>query len=162
MDKIIDLISDGEEVAIKNNIPTFCLSFGSCDGCLMFNQSENGSCDPGLFKKWANEEYVPPEVDWEKVPIDTPIYVWNGDGEKCSRHFAGIARYGSDVQICAWNHGRTSFTTINKSPWDHAELAEPHPEWVKKKEEGRVTHGWVKVSGSGKNAVVTDMVITEK
>lgn len=42
-------------------------------------------------KEWLNSEYVEPEVDWSKVPIDTPILVRVSEDEEWDkRYFAGF------------------------------------------------------------------------
>ena len=73
--------------------------------------------------EWANSEYVEPQVDWSKVPVDTPILVRNeGVGKEWEkRHFA---RY-IDGEIYAWPIGTTSWSHGNKavSTWDYAKLA---------------------------------------
>lgn len=48
-----------------------CAGF-NCNGCV-FNCS-SGHCDDNKLE-WADAEYIEPEVDWSKVPVDTPILV---------------------------------------------------------------------------------------
>ena len=33
------------------------------------------------FKDWLDSEYKETEIDWDKVPVDTPVFVW-GDNRK--------------------------------------------------------------------------------
>ena len=33
------------------------------------------------FKDWLDFEYKETEIDWDKVPVDTPVFVW-GDNRK--------------------------------------------------------------------------------
>lgn len=56
--------------------------------------------------------------DW---PIDAKILVWYGDtpDKKYKRYFAGVDDSGYPV---AWEDGATSFSTLNKTSWDCAEL----------------------------------------
>lgn len=139
LDEILDLISNGCSVAIKNGVPTICGC--TCEGCCCFDKLDaTGSweCKKENIKKWANEEHVEYEVDWEQVPVDTPIYVWNDEDEgKTKAHFAQAEEDDFILYIYAWDGGKTSFTCGNSrvkmTEWDHIELAEPHPEWMKKK-----------------------------
>jgi hypothetical protein len=97
-----------------------------------------------IVREWiiAWKPYATPEpykedkdaekVDWSKVPVDTPIWVWEDgcEGIKIKRHFAKF----EDGKIYVWNDGKTSWTvekdkwSVEKdnhvSKWDNAELAE--------------------------------------
>lgn len=60
-------------------------------------------------------------VDWSKVPVDTPIVVWdNGDFTKEKRHFA---KY-QNGRLYAFGNGQTSWTTSDDdiATWDNARL----------------------------------------
>lgn len=85
-----------------------------------------------LMMLWLQEEHEEPEVDWESVPIDTPILV-RGDEEDewRKRYFAGLSdREGT----YAWADGTTSFTGIVRSPWKHAKLWEGSQEQAAEQE----------------------------
>ena len=73
---------------------------------------------------WLLEEYEEPEVDWNKVEVDTPILVRNSeDQEWLRRHFA---RYESRI-VYTWKDSRTSWTELNDknvTEWKYAKLAE--------------------------------------
>ena len=74
---------------------------------------------------WAMQEYQEPEqpdVDWTKVPVDTPIYVRNSENDHwLKRHFAEY----KNEEVHTWNNGRTSFTTHGlRTAWKYARLAE--------------------------------------
>lgn len=78
-----------------------------------------------LSMLWLMEEYKEPEepkIDWENVPVDTPILVRDNDNaywEK--RHFAEFV----NGKIYAWDMGATSFSNINgKVRWKYAKLWE--------------------------------------
>lgn len=74
-------------------------------------------------KEWLNKQYEEPvpEIDWEKVPVDTPVYVWYGGSvEKRKRYFA---KY-EDGWLYTFDAGCTSWTSNNEmSAWDNFELA---------------------------------------
>lgn len=69
------------------------------------------------------EEYKEPEVDWSKVPVDTPILVSrDGDGWY-KNHFAKF----ENGEVYAWSFGCTSWTVPRENyitRWEYAELAE--------------------------------------
>lgn len=75
-------------------------------------------------QEWHKENTL--KVDWSKVPVDTPIWVWEDGYEdsKVKRHFAKF----EDGKIYVWNDGKTSWTVKEKakhvSKWGNAELAE--------------------------------------
>lgn len=71
-------------------------------------------------KEWLLKEYKN-KTDWSKVPIDTPILVWDNPEYKCKRHFAGI-KYN---EITTYSDGGTSWTSKDDLEyWAFAELVE--------------------------------------
>lgn len=89
------------------------------------NECEQIGCERCAMLQmiWLQEEYKEPEeleVDWSKVPVDTPIYVRDHENNTWVRgHFA---KY-EDGQIYAWSYGHTSFTEIAMTKWRCAKLA---------------------------------------
>ena len=73
---------------------------------------------------WLFEEYEKPkepEVDWNKVEVNTPILVRDyEDVEWEKRHFA---KY-KDGRVYVWDGGRTSWTSNKTYIWKYAKLAE--------------------------------------
>lgn len=63
-------------------------------------------------------------IDWDKVPVDTPILVKQSGGDDWEkRHFA----YFKDGRVYAWLSGTTSWTNNNANntfSWGKAKLAE--------------------------------------
>jgi hypothetical protein len=117
---------------------------GPCDGvwcadCCLDNEDSCTSLEminpQEAIKKvqeWHKENTL--KVDWSKVPVDTPIWVWEDgcEGIKIKRHFAKF----EDGKIYVWNDGKTSWTAekdkwsveehnyVSTTNWDNAELAE--------------------------------------
>ena len=87
---------------------------------------ENVSCSTCKLKQllWLLEEYEEPkepEIDWDKVEVDTPILVRDDeDGKWIKRYFA---KY-KDGKVYAWNGGRTGQIENYMTPWKYAKLAE--------------------------------------
>ena len=74
-------------------------------------------------KEWCESEYVEPQIDWSKVPVDTPILVRDSqDDEWLHRHFAKF----KDGVVYAWDDGKTSWSllSLDKVDWKYAKLAE--------------------------------------
>lgn len=87
----------------------------------------NTSCDQCKMLQtiWLLEDYKEPEVDWNKVEVDTPILVRDSDNEEWDKRY--FARYGNDGYIYAWRNGCTSWTAYNSSDvteWEYAKLAD--------------------------------------
>lgn len=77
-----------------------------------------------LVALWLQEEYKEDEIDWENVPVDTPILVKFSEGDGWYyRHFARLSSRG---EVCAWNDGTTSFTNdgMGITTWNYAKLWE--------------------------------------
>ena len=79
-------------------------------------------------KEWFNAPYEEPkiEIDWEKVPEDTPVYV--SDTEKFPnennflRHFSEYYK-GDSHPFEVWAEGKTSFTTAKVLTFKYCSLA---------------------------------------
>ena len=127
--EIVELATNGiGSIAIVNDKPCCCGEGTSCSRCdLMY-----GDCDE-LLKQWANSEYKEREIDWSKVPVDTPIYVWdNNDNRTYKRHFAGYNKVNN--MIIAFDNGGTSWSSgATTTRWIHAKIKEgiDCSEWYK-------------------------------
>lgn len=80
-------------------------------------------CERALAR-WCNAEYIEPQIDWSKVPVDTPILVSDSEcGYLAHRYFA---KY-ENGQVYAWCDGCTSWSKLygdeDCSPWKYAKLA---------------------------------------
>ena len=112
--EILDIVcQDGVNPTVIDNIPVNCLGT-ECHRCQFY----------GAFVKWANSEYKEREIDWSKVPVDTPIYVWdNNDNRTYKRHFAGYNKLNN--MIIAFDNGGTSWSSgATTTRWIHAKIKE--------------------------------------
>ena len=124
--EILDILcQDGVNPAVIDNIPVNCLST-ECHSCQFYD-----TYCVGAFVKWANSEYKEREIDWNKVPVDTPIYVWY-DGSTYKRYFAGYDKINN--MIIAFDNGGTSWSSgATTTRWIHAKIKEgiDCSEWYK-------------------------------
>lgn len=103
-----------------------CAGF-DCNNCVFF--SYISPCAENKIE-WAESECIEQEVDWSKIPVDTPILV--SDDNKCwyRSYFAKYDNYAH--RVCTWRGGRTSWSinydgaylVSNKEIWKYAKLAE--------------------------------------
>ena len=126
--EILDIVcQDGVNPAVIDNIPVNCLGT-ECHSCQFYD-----TYCVGAFVKWANSEYKEREIDWSKVPVDTPIYVWdNNDNRTYKRHFAGYDKINN--LIIAFDNGGTSWSSgATTTRWIHAKIKEgiDCSEWYK-------------------------------
>ena len=122
-DKIDKIWNDGKVIGVTEDCKvTSCDEILSCNECIF-----NEECDL-KSQKWLVSEYKDPaeNVDWSKVPIDTPVLVREYETDKwIPRYFAGINEDGS---VIAFDSGATSWSddgenlTVN---WKQAKLANP-------------------------------------
>ena len=73
---------------------------------------------------WLLEEYEEPkepETDWNKVEVDTPIFVRADEEEAWDRRY--FAKY-ENGHVYAWVCGCTSWTENHMANWKFAKLAE--------------------------------------
>ena len=100
----------------KDDEPALCAEL-SCDECKCCRAEGFGMCSYETAK-WLDAEVK--EVDWSKVPVDTPIYVRNYESVSwLPRHFAKY-EHG---RVYAWDSGKTSFTNDDAIDWAYAKLA---------------------------------------
>ena len=76
------------------------------------------------YAKLAEDEEEP-EIDWNKIKVDTPILVRDSkDGKWLKRYFA---KY-EDGLVYAWLGENTSYTTCSAAKWKYAKPAEESEE----------------------------------
>ena len=128
--EIIDISCDGYGIAKQNGHLQPC-EYTDCSKC-DFNTT---FCCPEEIRKWANSEYKEREIDWNKVPVDTPIYVWDNYEDKIYKRKRYFAEYDTNNdKIIAFTEGQTSWTSDqNIMVWDNAEIKEgiDCSEWYK-------------------------------
>ena len=128
--EILDILcQDGVNPAVIDNIPVKCLGT-ECHSCQFYD-----TYCVGAFVKWANSEYKEREIDWSKVPVDTPIYVWDNYEDKIYKKKRYFAEYDTNNdKIIAFTEGQTSWTSDqNIMVWDNAKIKEgiDCSEWYK-------------------------------
>ena len=115
--EILDIICSGHNIGKQNGHLRSCANV-KCHDC-EFNEY-NTSCGEE-FAKWANSEYKEREIDWNKVPVDTPIYVWD-NGATYKRYFAGYDKINN--MIIAFDNGGTSWSSVTATKWGNAKIKE--------------------------------------
>ena len=121
-EEILDIIIE-EQVGVaidKKTLKPCGCDVIACHDCLL---EDIDNCS---LQEWANAEYVEPSVDWNKVPVDTPILVRDeGDFDWKRRYYSGhILENG---KIGAWVDGKTKWTVDDEENycwWDYAKLAD--------------------------------------
>lgn len=100
----------------------------NCKNCLFSHHyNKNTRCEVNRIK-WLVAEYVEPvetEVDWSKVPVDTPVLVSNDKKFWFNRYFAGV---DDDGRLFIFQNGRTSWSNKGYDrmvmPYKYIKLAE--------------------------------------
>lgn len=125
-EKIDALWEDNRKIAITINKDTD--KIGDCDKtdcsyCLFSVRHSGGDSCKINREKWLVSEYKEPEIDWSKIPVDTPVLVSNDDTNWVRRHFAKVTSLGI---IWVYSGGGTSWTA-DTNPiigYKYAKLAE--------------------------------------
>ena len=79
-------------------------------------------------EKWLEALYEEPkvEIDWEKVPVDTPVYVsdfnTHPDENSIYRYFSGYFK-NNEEPFKVWDEGKASFTTLKTISYKYCSLA---------------------------------------
>lgn len=103
--EILEIICSGESVGKQNSHLCPCANI-KCSDCEFHKY--NTHCNKE-FAEWANSEYKEREIDWNKVPVDTPLVILNSDRKVIYRHFAFVHHDLEDM-ICVYENGKTSFS----------------------------------------------------
>ena len=112
--EILDIVCSGNDIGKRNGHLYPCANMNCSDCEFTYNCNEE-------FTRWANSEYKEREIDWNKVPVDTPIYVWD-NGATYKRYFAGYDKKYN--MIIAFDNGGTSWSSITATKWNNAEIKE--------------------------------------
>ena len=108
-ESIDPILQRGEHIALNKNTKAIvsCRKL-DCEDCL-FSRRYNWPYDCILNRtKWLVEEYTKPEIDWSKIPIDTPVLV-SDNGVKWKRRY--FVRKTSEDMFCVYSNGATSWST---------------------------------------------------
>lgn len=143
--EIIEIACNGGNIAVVNGKLENCRKT-QCNEC-NFNGGTIRDCEIKT-RKWANSEYVEPiepQVDWSKVPVDTPVLVTDrkdaAESEWKKRYFA---KYENGM-VYTWANGATSWSGEIVSSWMYAKLAESE-EVNRILAEEEKTGGWIPVT----------------
>lgn len=123
--EIIDLIfQQGGMIALNKDTKEIvsCQKL-ECDDCL-FSRRYNAPyyCNFNRMK-WLVAEYTESEVDWSKVPVDTPVLVSNDGKEWSRRHFSRVVNGIPNT----WMYGSTSWTAHdNETAYRYIKLGKPY------------------------------------
>lgn len=94
-----------------------------CANCLFYMSDD---CMKAK-NEWLDQPVFDPEkdIDWAKVPVDTPVIVWN-TGEEYRRYFCEIKRAGSCI-FRTFAIGKTSWSAeeADRADWEHCKLYRP-------------------------------------
>lgn len=123
-EQILDIATTGHSIAVDEKGNFYKCSELECEDCI-FSRDEYDDCYCGeKIKKWSEQEYVEPPVDWSKVPVDTKVFVRDYDSESWyPRYFARFKNEG----IFTWTNGATSFSAKGFDDvtwWRQGKLAE--------------------------------------
>ena len=118
--EIVDIACSGHSIAFdkKANKLTECNNT-PCGKCAFY--SSISSCRDKR-KAWCESEYKELEVDWSKVPVDTPVLVSETmRGDWYNRYFS---KYKNDT-VYTYFSGATSWSSDyeGEKPWKYAKLA---------------------------------------
>ena len=127
-EEIVKTIKDGDscDFMIKTVNPLYSDGWKCNDELCQRDECE--ACLK-LFAFWLDEEYIEPpkpEVDWNKVPVDTLVRVRDGeDQDWILRYFKGINDENSICRYAVWALGATSKTANGGYMcWKYCELVE--------------------------------------
>lgn len=105
------ICTDFIEPYILKSINTNCINT-SCLKCHLYRTI------------WLLEDYKEPEepeVDWNKVEVDTPILVRDYEGQEWVRRYFAEYKCGT---VYAWDVGQTSWSGNGVTEWEYAKLAD--------------------------------------
>ena len=114
--EIIDIACNGDSIGMRNGVLCGCNSIGNCIYCDFYGKKTICECEIAI-KDWANSEYKEREIDWSKVPVDTPILI-TYSSYTLKRHFAKYYNktiYSYPDGTTSWSFNQDSSQLIS---WD--------------------------------------------
>ena len=115
--EIVEIVTNGNSngIAVVDGMPCVCENT-MCHDC---DFTDVNTCDNEL-NEWANSEYKEFEIDWHKVPVDTPVLVWDKDeSNKLKGYYAGL----KNGYFMTFDNGATSWSFSGKTTlWYNCEL----------------------------------------
>lgn len=122
-EEILAFNKNTEEVAVCQHL--------DCEDCLFYRNIGGCYCSKNTMR-WLVSEYKEPveaEVDWTKVPVDTPVLVSSNKKFWYNRYFAGV---DDDGRLFIFPNGRTSWSNKGSSrmimPYKYIKLAKTEVE----------------------------------
>nr|DAK55357.1 MAG TPA: hypothetical protein [Caudoviricetes sp.] len=115
----IERLGDGKVAFDKSkNKIVRCAVLFACEDCAFYANRDDCTLNA---MKWAAEEYKEPEIDWSKVPIDTPVLV-SDDGVNWERRY--FVRKPAEAMFAVYSNGATSWSADGYVAWyRYAKLA---------------------------------------
>lgn len=121
-EKIDAILDNGDGIGVnKDTNEAMVCERLDCEECL-FSYRYNKCNHCGINRiKWLVSEYVEPEVDWSKVPIDTPVLAAMDKAKWYNFYFAGTDDRGNTY---VYSYGRTSWSS--KTAYDGDTVKVPY------------------------------------
>lgn len=118
-----------------------CATQASCGGCLlnggkgnipdcMVTSSQNIKYIIEKVQFWSDKNQ--PEIDWNKVPIDTPVLVRDSFDDGFAKRYFAMYLPNARARFCTFNYGYTRENAKGISYWSECKLADdvdPTPFW---------------------------------
>ena len=98
----IERLGDGKVAFDKSkNKIVRCAVLFACEDCAFYANRDDCTLNA---MKWAAEEYKEPEVDWSKVPVDTPVLISVDNKNWFNRYFARCQRKRTTYSVLLWSN----------------------------------------------------------
>ena len=81
----------------------------NCEACFMYQMV------------WLLKDYEEPEVDWNKVEVNTPILVRRSKKSTWKKRY--FAKYENN-KVYTWDNGATNWSAKSITDWQYAKLIE--------------------------------------
>lgn len=118
----------------KEQLLAYTITIGECDfiqekilkrSCTTEGEPTCEQCRKEILR-WLKQPYEEPaiEIDWTKVPIDTPVMIKDDERDSWGkRFFAFYVTVDVKSRFCTWINGNTSQSTEDFISWRFCELA---------------------------------------
>lgn len=114
-EKIDTAFGENARMAVdKNTNEIIYCPLQECSDCLFSSRHNNNVQCEITAMKWLVSEYKEPQIDWSKIPIDTPVLV-SDDGVNWERRY--FVRKPAEAMFCVYSNGATSWSTDGYVAW---------------------------------------------
>ena len=119
----IGILNGWGKIAVVDDFPVCCDTddWSTCSKCDLLRNDPNAKKCDHIFIDWLIKEHKEPDIDWARVPLGTPVRVWDGNGGDMEIYDRPFMCYMPNKKNKFWAF--SEFEEQNSADaWEHCQL----------------------------------------